>query len=175
MAKMMVECENPNDLDALYEAVEDQAGKCNITYFKQAQAMIESGHAKNINSAAAKMAEQEGVSKEAVRKRIERGAEKVGQPVQQNSNAAMPSIPTTTESEQKPSNRGGAREGAGRPAKQRGSFDDWRKLCELERVVTAAIAEIGTLTVDAQHRIPARSKCESLAEKFKKLAQKLVG
>jgi len=56
----------------------------------------------------------------------------------------------------------------------RGSYDDWRKLTELAETVKGVTKEMETLRVDAQHRIPARMLCESLAERFRKLSRKLV-
>lgn len=56
----------------------------------------------------------------------------------------------------------------------RGSYDDWRKLTELAETVNGVTKEMETLRVDAQHRIPARMLCESLAERFRKLSRKLV-
>jgi len=50
----------------------------------------------------------------------------------------------------------------------------WRKLTELAETVKGVTKEMETLRVDAQHRIPARMLCESLAERFRKLSRKLV-
>jgi hypothetical protein len=57
---------------------------------------------------------------------------------------------------------------------RRGTYTEWQQLRELIGVVKEAATKIGTLTVDAQHKIPARMLCEDLAERFTKLAQRLV-
>lgn len=80
--------------------------------------------------------------------------------------AGRPPTPETTEPEKQP---------AERRTVTRGSYQDWRRLNELSEVVKSAMEEMGELRMDVQHRIPARTMCESFAEKFNKLAQKLVG
>ena len=37
MAKIVVECADPNDPEAVQAAIEEMTGKCNITYFRQAK------------------------------------------------------------------------------------------------------------------------------------------
>jgi len=78
MAKIVVECQDPNDLDAVEQAVESAVGRCNITYYKQAKQMIEQGVANSKNDAAKKIAEDTGESQEAVRHRIRSGEDEVG-------------------------------------------------------------------------------------------------
>jgi hypothetical protein len=94
MAKIMVECSDPNSLSALEEAVDQAAGKCNITYFKQHEAMVEAGTSKSQRESARKIAASTGESEEAARKRIERGrAEVVGQVVPVVSEDVTPTEP----------------------------------------------------------------------------------
>jgi hypothetical protein len=64
------------------------------------------------------MAEETGESKEAVRNRIRRGKEKVGQHDQQKSQVAEKIEDTPEIIENRRSQGGGARPGAGRPRKQ---------------------------------------------------------
>jgi len=85
MAKIVVECSNPNDMDEVEALVDQVAGKCNVTYFKQHQGMVEAGTSKSKSESARIIAEDTEESHGAVRKRIERGEKESGQPVQQNS------------------------------------------------------------------------------------------
>jgi hypothetical protein len=43
MAKIVVECADPNDLKQVEAAVEQAVGKCNITHYKQHLALVEAG------------------------------------------------------------------------------------------------------------------------------------
>ena len=79
MAKIVVECSDPNDLEAIEAASEQFVGRCNVTYFKQAQAMQQIGSAKNNLDASKKIATETGETSEAVRHRIRRGKNEVGQ------------------------------------------------------------------------------------------------
>lgn len=54
-----------------------------------------------------------------------------------------------------------------------GTYEDWQKLRELARTAKDAAKEMARLQVDAQHRIPARELCESLAGEFNKVARQL--
>ena len=54
-------------------------GKCNVTYFKQAEKMKKAGKASSDRDAAKKIAKDSGEPETAVRKRIQRGREKVAQ------------------------------------------------------------------------------------------------
>lgn len=73
MAKITVECTDPNDMKAMEVAMEQVVGKCNITYAKQAQALQEVGTASSQRDAARIIAEDTGESAQAVRHRIMRG------------------------------------------------------------------------------------------------------
>jgi len=118
MAKIVVECSNPNDMDEVEALVDQVAGKCNVTYFKQHQGMVEAGTSKSKSESARIIAEDTEESHGAVRKRIERGEKESGQPVQQNS--ITPDNQESTEEdppEKFDSGRGGQREGAGRKPK----------------------------------------------------------
>ena len=67
MAKIMVECSDPNSLSALEAAVDQAVGKCNITYLKQHEGMVEAGSSKSQRESARKIAADTGESEEAVR------------------------------------------------------------------------------------------------------------
>lgn len=123
MAKIVVECSDPNDLDAIEAATEQFIGRCNTTYFRQHQAMVEAGVSENKSESARKIAEETEETPEAVRTRIRRGEKEAGQADQQQSethtNQASIKTETGTDTklEQDPtfkSGRGGKREGAGR-------------------------------------------------------------
>lgn len=86
MAKMVVECQDPNDLDSVERAVEFAVGRCNVTYYKQAKQMVGQGVANSKHDAAKKLAEDTGESVGAVRQRIDRGQREVAQPVQPQQN-----------------------------------------------------------------------------------------
>jgi|GEM_PF-2943364 hypothetical protein len=73
MAKILIDCADPNDLAAINEAAEQAAGKCNVTYYNQHEAMVEAGLSSSQRESARIIAEEAGDSEEAVRKRIERG------------------------------------------------------------------------------------------------------
>lgn len=55
----------------------------------------------------------------------------------------------------------------------RGSYDDWTKLRDLADSIKSMAQEMSALRVDAQHKIPARTLCESLAGQFSKLSQRV--
>jgi len=77
MAKIVVECTNPNDLEAIEAASEQFVGRCNVTYFKQAQAMQKIGSAKSQRAASRKIAEETEETEAAVRQRIIKGKKEV--------------------------------------------------------------------------------------------------
>jgi len=85
MAKIVVECADPNDPKAVEAAIEEMTGKCNITYFKQAEKMKKAGSASSDRDAARKISKDSGESEEAVRQRIMKGREQVvqGEPLNQ--------------------------------------------------------------------------------------------
>ena len=84
MAKIVVECADPNDPKAIEAAVEEMVGKCNVTYFKQAEKMRAAGSADSDRDAARKISKDTGESEGAVRLRIQRGREEVAQGVPPN-------------------------------------------------------------------------------------------
>ncbi len=56
MARIVIECIDPNDPDAVEAALEQITGKCNVTYFKQAEKMKKAGSASSDRDAARKIA-----------------------------------------------------------------------------------------------------------------------
>lgn len=129
MAKIVVECTNPNDLDEVESIMDQVIGRCNITYFKQHQGMVEAGTSKSKSESARIIAEDTEESPDAVRMRISRGEKESEQPVQQKSNPPQSqqviNIPNLTDA-------GGKRKGAGRkPARSRPKLT----LCDKERIM----------------------------------------
>jgi len=81
MAKILIDCgelENSQDLEKAIDKILVRAKSCNVTYFRNAQARIESGQAKTKHEAAKQIADETGDSFETVRHRIRRGEKKVG-------------------------------------------------------------------------------------------------
>jgi hypothetical protein len=85
MSKMVIECSNPNDMNEIDSLIDQIAGRCNITYFKQHEAMVEAGISKSIRGSARRIAKDEGGSQEAIKMRILRGKKHVEQVVPQKS------------------------------------------------------------------------------------------
>ena len=77
MAKMMVECVDPNDLGAVKSAVEQAVGKCNITYFKHHQELMGAGKSSSQRQSAKIIALETGETPQAVRRRIQKGKAEV--------------------------------------------------------------------------------------------------
>ena len=73
MARILVDCADPSDFSAITEAVEKAAGRCNITYAKQAAALVEAGTVKSERAAAKQISEETGESVNTVRSMIKRG------------------------------------------------------------------------------------------------------
>jgi ParB-like chromosome segregation protein Spo0J len=61
----------------------------------------------------------------------------------------------------------------GTTERHRGSYADWQRFRDLCGTVEDAAAEMDGLKVDQQHKIQSRIKCEAMAVRFSKLAQKL--
>ena len=73
MAKMTIECADPNDFKSVLELAEQAVGKCNITYANTAKALVEAGTVKSEREAARKIAADAGEPLSTVRKRIYTG------------------------------------------------------------------------------------------------------
>lgn len=131
MAKIVVECADPNDLDAVESAAEKFVGKCNVTYFKTHQALKEAGTSESVRQSARIISEDTGESEGAARMRINRGQAEVERLVPRKSETPAHSL-SPTDDYQEPeeyrtpaaaptppeptfkSGRGGHREGSGR-------------------------------------------------------------
>lgn len=90
MAKIVIECADPNDFAAIVKAAEKAAGRCDVTYAKQAAALVEAGTVASEHAAAKQIAEETGEIFSTVRKKISRGKSKVAHAV---------STPATTEND----------------------------------------------------------------------------
>ena len=97
MAKIIIDCADPNDLQEMENAIEKAMGSCNVTYFRQAEAMKEAGTAKSLNDAAEKIAKETGESKRSVETKVYRGKKQITQPAE---NYATPSNHTESENNQ---------------------------------------------------------------------------
>jgi hypothetical protein len=156
MAKIMIECGNPNDFSEIVEAAERAAGSCTVTYAKVAQEKIEAGQARSVLDAAKQIAPETGESVQAVRRKIQEGQKKVAQDGQLLQPAETTAETTkSNEIKREPAKdgtmRGGRREGAGRkpsvsPAFQRAT----QAICALESIHpkdperVAALNEVAT-------------------------------
>jgi len=78
MPKIVVECSNPNDLDEVESIMDQVAGRCNVTYFKQHQGMVDAGVSESKSDSARIIAEDSGETPEAVRHRIRQGEKESG-------------------------------------------------------------------------------------------------
>ncbi len=76
MAKMMIDCSDPNDLKALQEAVERKAGSCSITYARQHQALVDAGRSKSVAESSRIIAAETGETFQAVQHRVHRGLQR---------------------------------------------------------------------------------------------------
>ena len=126
MAKIIVECIDPNDLEAIEQVSEQIAGKCNVTHYRTSEAMKKSGAAKSTFDSAKQISEATGEPLGTVRDRISKGEKKVvgvQQPPPTPSNhTEITNNQTISENQTRPlakdgTHRGGHREGAGRSIK----------------------------------------------------------
>lgn len=124
MAKVYVDCADPNDLASLEAAFEQLQGKCDITYFRQAKGLMETGLVDSRRAAERHIAQETGETPSAVHARVQRGQKKLvhGEPP-----SPTPLLSNEIQENQEPEPRkhvatgekppGGRREGSGRPAK----------------------------------------------------------
>ena len=73
MSRITIDCPDPNDLALIVENAERAAGRCNITYAKQAAALVEAGTVRSERAAAKQIAEETGETVNTVRSMIQRG------------------------------------------------------------------------------------------------------
>ena len=77
MARIILDCADPNDFKSILELAEKAAGRCNVTYANQAQALIDAGTVKSEREAARKIAEETGEPEKTTYTRIRRGKEEL--------------------------------------------------------------------------------------------------
>lgn len=118
MAKIVIECANPNDFSEVVESAERAAGSCTITYAKQHLEMVESGTSKSKRESARIISEDSGETPKAVEHKINRGLKEL--PPHDGAQKSKPSEiitnPTPEIIQDRKPQGGGARENAGRPA-----------------------------------------------------------
>jgi len=85
MPKIVVECSNPNDLDEVESIMDQVAGRCNVTYFKQHQGMVDAGVSESQSESARIIAKDSGETPQTVRRRIQRGEKESAQGGQESS------------------------------------------------------------------------------------------
>lgn len=78
MAKIIVDCPDPNNPKDIEKAAEEMVGKCNITYYRQAEQLQKKGKVVGDREASREIAKETGESEEAVRHRIRKGKDQVG-------------------------------------------------------------------------------------------------
>jgi len=156
MARIVVECSNPNDLEAIVDAVELAAGKCPVTYFKQAKKLQEVGAVKSERAAARKIAEETGESPESVRQRIIDGKRSVvlKEPKESKPPETIQN-PTPVIIEDRKPQGGGTREGAGRHRN-----DDRRVSQEFLEALNRLAMIIGLEKRDGWKRLSRKSALE---------------
>jgi len=153
MARIVVECSNPNDLEAIVDAVELAAGKCPVTYFKQAKKLQEVGAVKSERAAARKIAEETGESPESVRQRIIDGKRSVVlKEPKESKHPETIQNPTPVIIEDRKPQGGGTREGAGRPRKE---GPESAYYTESEQFVMIAISQLGRIRKEDPEAITA--------------------
>lgn len=77
MAKVYVDCADPNDLASLEASFEQLQGKCDITYFRQAKGLMETGLVDSLRAAERHIAQETGETPSAVHARVQRGQKKL--------------------------------------------------------------------------------------------------
>lgn len=132
MAKIMIECADPNDLKSIEEAMGEVEGRCNITYFRQAEALLEAGAVDSERAAARKISGATGESLSTVRHRIQRGKKEVAHVGPPESTAQNHS---ESEKNQNLPSRGGVREGAGRKPKHQNAQKSKTTQVKVSRLV----------------------------------------
>ncbi len=157
MAKVVVECADPNDLDSIEQAVDQIAGRCNVTYFKQAQALKQTGAAKSTSEAARIISSDTGESEQAARRRIQEGEKKIAQLGQA---PLTPESSTEIEENQEPRKHiatgekppGGEREGAGRPPKATYLHTETYEVTDALDFAAIAISQLERINKSDPHR-----------------------
>jgi hypothetical protein len=81
MAKIVIDCADPNDFAAVVESAENAAGSCTVTYAKQHLEMQKSGTSQSQRESARIIAKDSGESEGAVRRKIQRGLQEVAHDV----------------------------------------------------------------------------------------------
>ena len=94
MAKMVIDCADPNDMDAVDRAIEKAIGSCNITYFRQHQAMVGASVSSSERESSRIIADEAGEDPESVRNKIRKGKVEVGieypdTPIENESHSAV--------------------------------------------------------------------------------------
>lgn len=81
MAKIMIDCANPNDFQEVIKQAEKAVGNCTITYAKRDIELQDKGISSSTRESARIIAEETDESPDAVRMKINRGKKRLEQPV----------------------------------------------------------------------------------------------
>lgn len=150
MAKILVDCENPNDLNSLNAAIEKHFGKCNVTYAEQAKAMKEAGLVESRREAARKIAKETGETPKAVEHRIDRGEK--GLP---HVGATGPTPPTSSQSHGNKENKGHTQDGKPRQRAPGAGRKPKYEVTEAMDIIVMAISQLERIRKDDPKRLAA--------------------
>ena len=168
MAKITIDCSDPNDLAALESAIEEAVGKCNVTYFKQAQELQEAGVVLSERAAARKIAEETGEPVPTVRSRIKAGKKEVDEASSTTESVEKTSTSAKLEKLEKPAieinhaafnrvvesaakekaSHGGARPRAGRKPKQKKETEPIPYVSSNNQIALMAILQLDRIDND---------------------------
>lgn len=111
MAKIVIDCADPNDFAQVVESAEKAAGSCTVTYAKQHLEMVEVGTSGSIRESSRIIAEDSDETPKAVEHKIHRGLD--GLP-HDGAEESKPEEDVDIIPKLKGDSRGGKREGCGR-------------------------------------------------------------
>ena len=119
MARIVIECVDPNDFTSVIESAEQAVGNCTITYAKQHLELVDAGKSKSVSESARILASDSEETPQSVRRKIQKGEILISAPVGQEEESVEES--TTNEELEKleKTQHGGAREGSGRKPQKR--------------------------------------------------------
>ncbi len=119
MARIVIECADPNDFTSVIESAEQAVGNCTITYAKQHQELVSAGKSKSVSESARIIASDSEETPESVRNKIRRGEQEIsGHNNQTSKNNEESTTRPSLEKLEKPQH-GGSRVGSGRKSQKR--------------------------------------------------------
>ena len=85
MAKIVIDCADPNDFTKVVESAERAAGSCTITYAKQHLEMVKAGTSRGVSESARIISDDSDDTPQAARRKIQRGLCEIAHDGQQES------------------------------------------------------------------------------------------